>query len=685
MRGGRIALAAVAAALWIVASPASPGAAVGPHDPCARKGRDSCGTTGVGFYRTSAYGVRWFGDYRGAVAGRAPAFCVDLGYWYAGRAYRYRPQAGPLHTRAGELVPADRRHELAYALWRFGRSTAAAQQAAVMLYVHSLIGDARPGELDPGELGPAVTSLYRRVARDAARYHGPYRIEVRLPARLLVGRPAAGTVRVLAASGSAVPGVRLALQASAADGTPSELRTDAAGEARLTLTPTTTSGLRLRLQSSGLAATEPHVLAPTAGLARTHGQRLALPAAAPVQTTVTRLRVGAAPRLATRISAQVASVGARISDTVTVSGLGGSIARVQVQLWGPFAHRTDIRCAGVPYWTGSFVANGDGTTTTEPVRLDRAGYFVYHESIAPSPPGLGFVTPCASVPETVLVRLHPSLATLASAQLVRPGSTVRDRIRVSGLGTKPATVEAELYGPFPSREAVRCTAANLRWQGRVPVPGDSVVQTPPVPVREAGFYSFRERMLGSWPGGAVTAPCTVESETLLAAPAIVTGRGDVAAAARMSAVGGAPVRLRLPALAIDARIQPSGIDVRHGVLGVPSDVHRLAWWRDGMAPGAAAGAILIAGHLDSAVAGAGALFPLPHARRGEIVRLTTASGASFEYRVASVRRYAKRALPIDVFSRTGAPRLVLVTCGGPFDEETGHYRDNIVVTALPVR
>jgi hypothetical protein len=29
-------------------------------------------------------------------------------------------------------------------------------------------------------------------------------------------------------------------------------------------------------------------------------------------------------------------------------------------------------------------------------------------------------------------------------------------------------------------------------------------------------------------------------------------------------------------------------------------------------------------------------------------------------------------------------RLSLITCGGPFDHDSGHYRDNIVVTAVPV-
>ena len=49
-----------------------------------------------------------------------------------------------------------------------------------------------------------------------------------------------------------------------------------------------------------------------------------------------------------------------------------------------------------------------------------------------------------------------------------------------------------------------------------------------------------------------------------------------------------------------------------------------------------------------------------------------------------MRRMRKAALPSSIYTRTGAPKLVLVTCGGPFDARSGHYRDNIVVTATPV-
>ena len=39
---------------------------------------------------------------------------------------------------------------------------------------------------------------------------------------------------------------------------------------------------------------------------------------------------------------------------------------VAVVLWGPFAYHASITCSGTPYWSGSILANGDGTYTTAP-------------------------------------------------------------------------------------------------------------------------------------------------------------------------------------------------------------------------------------------------------------------------------------------------------------------------------
>jgi LPXTG-site transpeptidase (sortase) family protein len=113
-------------------------------------------------------------------------------------------------------------------------------------------------------------------------------------------------------------------------------------------------------------------------------------------------------------------------------------------------------------------------------------------------------------------------------------------------------------------------------------------------------------------------------------------------------------------------------------------VRRLGWWRDGAAPGDRRGTTLIAGHVDSATQGNGTFKRLVASRVGTRVRVTTGDGKVRTYRVTSVRRILKAALPAGIFTQRGKRRLVLVTCGGPFDAAIGHYRDNIVVVAVPV-
>jgi sortase (surface protein transpeptidase) len=88
--------------------------------------------------------------------------------------------------------------------------------------------------------------------------------------------------------------------------------------------------------------------------------------------------------------------------------------------------------------------------------------------------------------------------------------------------------------------------------------------------------------------------------------------------------------------------------------------------------------------VDSANAGVGAFFRLKEARAGARVTVTTAAARTFTYRVVSVRDYAKRDLPASAYSLRGPARLVLVTCGGPFIASEGHYRDNVVLVAVPV-
>ena len=73
---------------------------------------------------------------------------------------------------------------MAYAVWAWGRSGKANQQAAVMLYVHGQMGDARPGEVDPDGVSAAVAGRLRpgRAGRCALPRALPRRRDVARPA-----------------------------------------------------------------------------------------------------------------------------------------------------------------------------------------------------------------------------------------------------------------------------------------------------------------------------------------------------------------------------------------------------------------------------------------------------------------------------------------------------------------------
>jgi hypothetical protein len=397
------------------------------------------------------------------------------------------------------------------------------------------------------------------------------------------------------------------------------------------------------------------------------------------ETTV----VVSTPTLTTRVSTRDTTPGKEIADTVVVKGLGALRVTIAAELFGPFPTRDAIRCDGTPVWKGTLEANGDGTYETAPFRVERVGYYTYRESIVAGPANVAITSECGEEAETTFARARPEVSTVASAEVVVPGARLHDRVHVRGLGGASAIVELELFGPFASPAAIRCGGAPV-WKGRVAVNGDGTFDSPSVELERAGFYAYRERIVGSPLVEGSRSECGVPSETALARPLIVTGGEAASFGAPARDVGGrVPVRVRVPTLGIDARLSPSVVDVANGVLGVPMDIRRPGWWRDGAAPGDRRGAILVAGHLDSASKGAGAFFGLQKARRGTRVELRTRDGHTRSYQVVSVRRMPKEELPADVYSRRGRPRLVLVTCGGPFDEARRHYRDNVVVTAVP--
>ena len=147
----------------------------------------------------------------------------------------------------------------------------------------------------------------------------------------------------------------------------------------------------------------------------------------------------------------------------------------------------------------------------------------------------------------------------------------------------------------------------------------------------------------------------------------------------------APVALALPALDIALPVDPVGVEA-DGQMEIPPLAERGGWYRFGPSPADAQRTAVIAAHVDSeASAGLGAFARLPDAQVGDVVEVTMADGSVRTYAVTSVERQAKPEIDWSlIFERDGAPRLVLVTCGGVFQRDVGHYTDNVIVTAEPV-
>jgi hypothetical protein len=177
------------------------------------------------------------------------------------------------------------------------------------------------------------------------------------------------------------------------------------------------------------------------------------------------------------------------------------------------------------------------------------------------------------------------------------------------------------------------------------------------------------------PGGGTTAPTTTTAPGRPPAPTAL-------APTRLAPPPPAPpVRFALGSGAT-APVVPVGVQ-SNGGLEVPENPGQVGWWVGSAPAGATAGSTVLAGHVDSADYGPGTFAALRTVAVGTRVTLTDTFGGKHDYRVAARRTFGKYDLPRDVFTVPGAPRLVLLTCGGPFDEDAGRYRDNIVVYALP--
>ena len=170
------------------------------------------------------------------------------------------------------------------------------------------------------------------------------------------------------------------------------------------------------------------------------------------------------------------------------------------------------------------------------------------------------------------------------------------------------------------------------------------------------------------PGGQTPATTT---EAFAPAPA---GNGS------SYTVPGAPARLRIPAIGVDATVQSVGLSWKGtGDMGIPTNFTDVAWYNGGPAPGAP-GSAVINGHLDGKEVPQAVFYNLGKLKPGDLVEVEDKKGMLLQFRVVETKLYDYDAPTAEIFAGDASKtRLNLITCTGDWLTTEKLYSKRIVV------
>lgn len=157
----------------------------------------------------------------------------------------------------------------------------------------------------------------------------------------------------------------------------------------------------------------------------------------------------------------------------------------------------------------------------------------------------------------------------------------------------------------------------------------------------------------------------------------VGGAGNMASA--VQAISNVlPVRLKIPAINVDAIILPVGLTL-DGAMAAPEGPADVAWFNLGTRPGEI-GSSVIDGH-SGWKNGIPAVFDnLNKLGVGDKVLVMDERGVTFTFVVRKIRTYDPKADASDVFiSNDGKAHLNLITCEGTWDEVTKSSSQRLIV------
>lgn len=148
-----------------------------------------------------------------------------------------------------------------------------------------------------------------------------------------------------------------------------------------------------------------------------------------------------------------------------------------------------------------------------------------------------------------------------------------------------------------------------------------------------------------------------------------------------------PASISIPGIGAQSDLILTGLDDQGALETPPVEKPGQASWWDGSPRPGELGPAVILGHVDGTCPDGSKGCPGVFKRLGELrpgadILVAGVDGPVKTFEVYSVQTFDKDNFPThEVYGNTRFPELRLITCGGIFDRETGHYRSNVIAFA----
>ncbi len=148
-----------------------------------------------------------------------------------------------------------------------------------------------------------------------------------------------------------------------------------------------------------------------------------------------------------------------------------------------------------------------------------------------------------------------------------------------------------------------------------------------------------------------------------------------------AAKGNYPVRLSIPSIGVDAKVQQVGI-AGNGNMAVPTNFTDVGWYEYGTVPGQA-GSAVIDGHVDDGLAFPAVFANLDQLQAGNTIVITMSSGTVLHYVVTGSQAYDKDDTDTAaIFNDNNGKIIQLITCTGSWLPLQRTHTERLVVTAV---